>query len=146
MAFRTSVRRQPTSPGGMPSYQPEATPMRAVLLTLVIAAATACTTTRQGGSYDPNLITSEEIEASIYQNAYDIVRSLRSRWLSIRTSMSIRTGPGSVRIYVDGVGQGSLQSIHRSVIREIRYFPPAEAHARWGAGHQQGAIEVITRE
>jgi hypothetical protein len=120
--------------------------MRAALLTFVIALVAACATTGEGGSYDPNLITPEEIEASIHENAYDIVQSLRSRWLLPRTSMSIRTGPGSVQVYVDGVPQGSLQSISRSIIQEIRYFPPAEAQARWGAGHQQGAIEVITRK
>jgi len=120
--------------------------MRAALLTLVTAAVTACATTSQGGSYDPNLITLEEIEASTYENAYDIVQSLRSRWLQTRTSMSIRTGPGSVQLYVDGVRQGSLQSINKSIIQEIRFYPPAEAQARWGAGHQQGAIDVITRK
>lgn len=120
--------------------------MRAALLTFAIAVFAACATSSEGGSYDPNLITLEEIEASIHENAYDIVQSLRSRWLLTRTSMSIRTGPGSVQVYVDGVRQGSLQSIFKSVIQEIRYFPPPEAQARWGAGHQQGAIEVITRK
>ena len=119
--------------------------MRDALLIFVIAALTACATTGEGTSYDPNLIALEEIEASTYENAYDIVRSLRSRWLQTKTSMSIRTGPGSVQIYLDGVRQGSLQSITKSIIQEIRFYPPPEAQARWGAGHQQGAIEVITR-
>lgn len=120
--------------------------MRAALLIFVIAALTACATTGEGTSYDPNLITLEEIEASIHDNAYDIVQSLRSRWLLTRTSMSIRSGPGSVQVYVDGGRQGSLRSIPRSIIQEIRFYPPIEAQARWGAGHQQGAIEIITRK
>ena len=120
--------------------------MRDALLIFVIAALTACATTGEGTtSYDPNLIALEEIEASIHENAYDIVQSLRSRWLLTRTSMSIRSGPGSVQIYVDHVRQGSLRSIPKSIIQEIRFYPPTEAQARWGAGHQQGAIEVITR-
>ena len=119
--------------------------MREALLIFVIAALTACATTREGTSYDPNLIALEEIEASIHENAYDIVQSLRSRWLLTRTSMSMRAGPGSVQVYVDGVRQGSLQSIPKIIIQEIRFYPPTEAQARWGAGHQQGAIEVITR-
>ena len=121
--------------------------MRAALLIFAIAAVSACATASQeGASYDPNRITREEIEASIHQNAYDIVQALRSRWLITRTSMSIRTGPGSVQFYVDGVRQGSLQSIAKSIIREVRFYPPVEAQARWGAGHQQGAIDVITRK
>ena len=123
--------------------------MRATLLIFVIPALTACATSGGGGgegtSYDPNLITLEEIQASTHQNAYDLVQSLRPRWLVTRTSMSIRTGPGSVQVYVNNVRQGSLQSITKSVIQEIRFYPPPEAQARWGAGHQQGAIEVITR-
>jgi hypothetical protein len=119
--------------------------MRVALLIFAIAALTGCATSGEGSSYDPNRITLEEIEASIHQNAYDIVQSLRSRWLTTRASMSIRTGPGSVQVYVDGVRQGSLRSITKPVIQEIRFYPPAEAQARWGAGHQQGAIEVITR-
>ncbi len=120
--------------------------MRAALLIFVIAALTACATTGEGTSYDPNLITLEEIEASIHNNAYDIVQALRPRWLLTKTSMSIRTGPGRVQWYVDGVRQGSLQSITKSIIREVRFYPPAEAQAHWGAGHQQGAIDVITRK
>jgi hypothetical protein len=121
--------------------------MKAAILTFVMVAVTACATAGEGGSsYDPNLITREEIEASVHQNAFDIVQSLRPRWLTTRTSMSIRTGPGSVQFYVDGVRQGSLESISKSIIQEIRYFPPTEAQARWGAGHQQGAVEVITRK
>lgn len=70
--------------------------MKAILLTFLIAGVAACATTSEGGSYDPNLITQEEIEASVHENAYDIVRGLRSRWLLARTSMSIRSGPDSV--------------------------------------------------
>ena len=120
--------------------------MRAALLIFVMAALSACATTREGSSYDPNRITLEEIEASIHDNAHDLVQTLRPRWLVTRASMSIRTGPGSVRWYVDGVGQGSAQSINKSAIREIRFYSPTEAQARWGAGHQQGAIDVITRK
>ena len=120
--------------------------MRDALLIFVIAALTACATTGEGTSYDPNLITLEEIEASSHENAYDIVQSLRSRWLITRTSMSIRSGPGSVQVYMDGVRQGNLRSITKFIIQEIRYYPAPEAQARWGAGHQQGAIEVITRK
>ena len=120
--------------------------MRAALLIFVIAALTACATTGEGTSYDPNLITLEEIEASLHNNAYDIVQALRPRWLLTKTSMSIRTGPGRVQWYVDSVRQGSVQSIAKSMIREVRFYPPVEAQARWGAGHQQGAIDVITRK
>lgn len=119
--------------------------MRAALLIFVTVALTSCATTREGTSRNPNLINREEIEASVYDNAYDLVQALRPRWLVTRASMSIRTGPGSVRWYVDGVGQGSPGSINKSIIREIRFYSPTEAQARWGAGHQQGAIDVITR-
>jgi hypothetical protein len=130
----------------MPIREPEAKPMRSALSVLVMAALTACATTGEATSYDPHLITLEEIEASHHANAYDIVQALRPRWLLTKTSMSIRTGPGSVRLYVDGVPQGGLRSIAKSIIREVRFYPPVEAQARWGAGHQQGAINVITRK
>jgi hypothetical protein len=120
--------------------------MRFALPIVVLAVLAACATTGDGSSYDPHLITLGEVEASVHQNAYDIVKTLRPRWLQIRTSMSIRSGPGSVRLYVDGLPQGRLQSIAKSIIREIRYYPPTEAQARWGAGHQQGAVDVITRK
>jgi len=120
--------------------------MRTAALIFVITALTACATTGDGSSYDPNLITLEEIEASVHDNLYDIVQELRPRWLVTTASMSIRSGPGSVRFYVDGAPQGSPGSIHKSIIQEIRHYGPTEAQARWGAGHQQGAIDVITRK
>ncbi|UCC24983.1 MAG: hypothetical protein JSU98_14810 [Gemmatimonadales bacterium] len=119
--------------------------MRTAVLIFVITALTACATTGEGSSYDPNLITAEEIEASVHDNVSDIIQELRPRWLVTTASMSLRSGPGSVQFYVDGVRQGSPGSINKSIVREIRYYPPAEAQARWGAGHQQGAIDIITR-
>jgi hypothetical protein len=123
--------------------------MRAVLTIIAAAMVSACASAGNGSSYDPYRITREEVEASTHQTAYDIVRTLRSRWLQPVAGMSIRSGQAVAQVYLDGVRQpgiGALQTIPKMIIQEIRFYPPAEAQARWGLNHEGGAIEVVTRE
>ncbi|NIP81557.1 MAG: hypothetical protein GWM90_21015 [Gemmatimonadetes bacterium] len=114
---------------------------------VVVAAACASTPgTGERTRYDPHVITRAEIEKTQYETAYEVVRGLRSRWLAPVAGTSIMAGQGAVRVYVDGRPSGGLGAIPALIIHEIRYYPPAEAQARWGLSHQRGAIDVITRE
>lgn len=117
---------------------------RAVLLLLLVV--TACASAGERTRRNPNLITRAEIEASTRETAYDLVRTLRSRWLTPKAGTSIMAGQGVVRVYVDGRPAQALQDIPAMVIQEIRFYRPTEAQARWGLNHHRGAIDVITRK
>jgi hypothetical protein len=121
----------------------------------------------QGASPSPTvrsnprtLITAPEVVDAAANTAYEVVRLLRPNWLSSRRPTLIADvtcsandpvcEPVSVdemKIYLDGHrlgGASTLMEINAGNIQTIRYFGPAAAVARWGAGHGQGAILVNT--
>jgi hypothetical protein len=49
---------------------------------------------------------------------------------------------------LNGVSAGDLNELREirvSDVKELRFLPTAQAHARYGPGHEGGVIEVITR-
>ena len=54
---------------------------------------------------------------------------------------------GGVQVYLDGVRMGDiehLRAIPESMVYAIRHYDPLEAQARFGIGHNAGAIQVLT--
>lgn len=107
-------------------------------------------------------IAREEVADTRMGTAFDVVQALRPNWLRTRGSDIMRVGmvqtlkgpvPGvvdesPVMLYVDGRLAGEvelLRSIPHGDIDHIEYYDAAEAQQRWGIGHPQGAIHVITR-
>ena len=108
-------------------------------------------------------ITAEEIDHSgMNGNVYDLVFSLRRNWLNFRGFDTLGEGPRSVGegdtgavdaaepnliIYLDNARLGTtsqLRSLPVAGVIGVRYYNGAEATYRWGAGHQHGAIQVLT--
>lgn len=96
------------------------------------------------------LITREELEKSVYTNAYDAVRQLRPHWSA---AARLRSGAereaageaGVIIVYLDGIRMGdteSLRQVELTEVIEIRYFDAREATNRFGTGHPAGAISV----
>jgi len=107
-------------------------------------------------------ITADEIEHSgVNGNVYDLVYALRRNWLNFRGFDTLAEGPRSVGdadagadvgepnliIYLDNARLGTtsqLRSLPVAGVIGVRYYNGAEATYRWGAGHQHGAIQVLT--
>ena len=109
-------------------------------------------------------ITAEEITRSgINGTAYDIVYTLRRTWLNTKgvndfteTPHAVTASTGEVVIipgepllivYLDNMRLGTISELHNipaAGVLGIRYYTPAEATYRWGAGHTHGAIQVLT--
>ena len=106
------------------------------------------------------MITALEVAESSASTAYEAVRILRPNWLSSRRphlladpscgALDRVCAPIRVerlKVYLDGHrlgGPENLMDIGARNIETIRFFSAAEAVARWGAGHSQGAILVST--
>ena len=106
------------------------------------------------------MITALEVAESSANTAYEAVRSLRPNWLASRRpdllmdptcgALERVCAPIQVerlKVYLDGHrlgGPENLMEINARNIETIRFFSAAEAVSRWGAGHSQGAILVIT--
>lgn len=109
-------------------------------------------------------ITAEEItRAGLSGTAYDIVYSLRRSWLNTRglndfseAPIPVTTSTGDVVVipgepqlivYLDNMRLGAISELHNipaAGVLGVRYYTPAEANYRWGAGHAHGAIQVLT--
>ena len=94
------------------------------------------------------IITALEISQSSASTAYDAVRLLRPNWLADRRADVFGQSAGeALKVYLDGHRLGgieTLQEINARNVQNIRFFGAAQAVARWGAGHGQGAILVNT--
>jgi hypothetical protein len=99
---------------------------------------------------DPNVITSQELEARSALTARQVIEQLRPQMLHVRgkTTLGNAQSSDAIWVYVDGTrfgGVAVLNDIGAQEIREIRYLSPSEATNRYGTGHVQGVI-LITRK
>jgi hypothetical protein len=101
----------------------------------------------------------EEVANTRVSTAFDLVQALRPQWLRARGSDALRivtradanwvADESPIIVYQDGrvLGPGVelLRSIPHTSIEHVEYFDAAEAQQRWGVGHPQGAIHVISK-
>ena len=122
------------------------------LSAVALFAAVGCAPTPSASSgasaprADRNLLTPDQFRAGGYQNAYDAVAALRPSWLTARGPDSFNT-PSEVIAYLDNARLGgveALRGIHLSSVQAIRHYDAGQATARWGVGHAQGAVQVVT--
>lgn len=136
---------------------------------LLLSAACAGSTAggRPGGGAGTNdVILADEITRSGVADMYALVQSARPQWL--RPPRGQRGGAvgvntsnqgtdargsgfteGSVNVYLNNARMGnaaSLRQIPVAGVRYVRYFSPAQANLRWGAGNAGGAILVSTED
>jgi hypothetical protein len=109
------------------------------------AASTPSRTSQPSGR--ANVLTQDEIRRSNLANAYDIVSTLRPRWMQTRGADSFQR-PTEIQVYVDNTrltnGLNGLREISSLAISKMEWVNPIDASARWGLDHGQGAIVVIT--
>ncbi|HJU75036.1 MAG TPA: TonB-dependent receptor plug domain-containing protein [Gemmatimonadaceae bacterium] len=124
-----------------------ATPVTPVALAWLVFACTP----RAGiapASSASEAITRVEITRSQALTAYDAIRILRPTMLRERGKVTMRGN--DVReplVYVDNQRMGGisyLRDIPVSEIFEIRYHTAGQAQIKWGNGHPQGVIQVVT--
>ena len=119
--------------------------LTAMLCVLLVACSGSQRSATQRA--DPSLITTAELDASGYADAFTAVQSLRPAWLRIRGSTSLATRE-IVKVYLDGSLMGDtnhLRQISTHSISTLRYLDGLEATQRWGLDHGAGAILVSTR-
>ena len=119
-----------------------------ILVTSVVACAANPSVNRSAAS--PRLtspvLTETEISSVDPPNALDAIRRLRPQFLRTASVSGAADGPV---VYLDGIrlagGVEALRDIAATTIREIRRLDALDATARYGAGHQGGAIVIATK-
>ena len=112
--------------------------------------------------YERDLITREEIQdrAPDVLTAYDVIQRLRPHFLRERAPGGIATpfdkngnrNPAAARspvqVYINGVKAGiaavSLREVLADAVIDITYLNASDATTRFGTGHDNGAVLVVT--
>jgi hypothetical protein len=112
----------------------------------------ACSSQRLGPDLrpDPQVITEQEVIASVATTAYELIHNLRPTFLSYRgeTSFDRGTSRPYPNVYVDDQPFGTvsiLHSIPSSDVSSIRLYRSSEAMTKFGTGNAGGVIAIITR-
>ena len=118
--------------------------MSVVLLTGLLPACSSAVRART----DLEVITREQLLEHNFQTAYEAVQALHSNWLNVRPNTLGPGGPqADVQIYHDQVrlgGPTELRNIDVRTIDHIQHYDAVAATTRWGIGHSQGAIQVLS--
>ncbi len=119
---------------------------------LVFAALSACSPPRVTPEHLPNpqVISEDEIVASLGTTAYELIHSLRPNMLSYRgeTSFDRRTSRPYPNVYVDDQVFGTISILHSipaSDVSTIRLYRSWEAMTKYGTGNAGGVIAISTR-
>ena len=93
---------------------------------------------------EANRLTREELTPYPVDNALNIIRRLRPRWLQARgVSHAMDPIP-----FLDGARLDDLDALRRILVDDvesIEYVTPSDATMRYGTGFPGGAIEVTSR-
>lgn len=127
-----------------------------MVLVVLIPFASGCASSgaisQQGQGVRPrpsaDVITLDEIQRGDWQNAYELIRALRPRWLRAHGPDSILGETPDIQVHVDGSqlgGTNMLRGISASDITSIRFVDPVSAAAQWGGDHANGAIIISTK-
>ena len=123
---------------------------RTFLLLVVGAVMAGCAhsaTPSGASSPDANRITRAEMEQARYASLYEVVQSLRGRWLATRGPKTLLGAPTEVQVLVDDMRMGgvdALRSLKTDNVVAISFVDPVAAAQRWGGKFAQGTIVVTT--
>jgi hypothetical protein len=134
---------------------------------LGLAACASGTGGPGGGGGSADVITQAQIDEAALDNALEVVRRYRPRWLQpMRSPTSSSVSPLLGRrgmpqdpndlvvndvyptVVRDGVRLGeisSLASISSRTVASIRFLNATDARTRYGSGYDGGVIEVVSR-
>ena len=123
--------------------------MRCLLACALPLGLWSCASGSGGPSRDPDLISTEEIEAADLRTAYEVVERLRPLWLRSRGDRSTHLTTEIV-VYQDNTMLGdieTLRSVPIELVDVIRSLDAAEAGRLAGLGsrHVERVIMIVTK-
>jgi outer membrane cobalamin receptor len=123
---------------------------RSVLILLSAAAIACAPPSGKRSLRNTNVITRQELEASVAMTAYDAIQRLRPSYLRTRGAQTFDPSVSTqAAVYLDGQRYGditALRSMPVHAIEEIQYLSPAAATSKYGTDHTAGVIELVTRK
>jgi len=135
------------------------TPIRRLVSSAFILAATACASSSNGatgtggsgGSTNPNVLSGAEIASSSWSQAsiYEAVQRLRPTYLQSRGRAGNVPGAGDILASIDGGPLNpveTLRSLNAGQVREVRYLSASDAAQRFGVRANSGAVILVLQK
>lgn len=95
------------------------------------------------------VVTEQELTDNGDRSVYEVLQMLHATFLRTRDPATVNhPNPEPVSVYIDGSpteGVEALKRIRASTVKEIRFYEPSEANARYGSGHDGGLIAVTMK-
>lgn len=108
--------------------------------------ASAASSPPSGSRY---LVSQQELVSNADRSVYELLQQLHPAFLRSRDPVTTsHPYADPVDVYVDGgrtEGVEALRSIRASTVKEVRFYEPAEANAKFGTGHNGGLIAVTMK-
>jgi hypothetical protein len=126
-------------------------PSRTLAIGLAAFLCAACATAPRSDSSETaeNRLTTTELLSANARTAYEAVERLRPQWLNSRGPVSVTDpSPTLPNVYMNGSRIGDidyLRQVDVIDVGELRFWPPAEASARFGMGNPRGVIEIVAK-
>lgn len=123
-------------------------------LLMVVLLVTGCASTSPNGGPRPprantNVLTLDQLKATNSSILWDAITKLRPEWLNTRGPSSVTDPtPTMASVFMNNSNLGrieSLKDINVLDVMEVRFWPAAQASARFGQGHPRGVIELIRK-
>lgn len=99
-------------------------------------------------SRDQSVLTADEIRSASAPTLYDVIRMRRPRWLTRARPTAFRGDrQAELVVYLDNVrfgGPEALRQITPGSVGSAHYLTPSQAEARFGQGHMNGAIVIVS--
>ena len=94
-----------------------------------------------------NVLTLDDIQKAHIPNVFDLVSTLRPRWLQTRGVDSFQK-PSEIQVYLGNTrmqgGLNALRELSSLGVTKIEWVDGITASSRWGLDHGAGAIVVST--
>ncbi len=120
-----------------------------IIIPIVVAACVSSGPQQESAAAGgADRITRAEIDRGQWSDAFELVRTLRPRWVEPRGPDTILGEVGEVQVYIDGMRLGAvdlLRNVPTSAIHRLEWVDPITAAGRWGLGHNHGVIAVSYR-
>jgi hypothetical protein len=119
----------------------------AIALSFLVSACFHASAPGDVARTDASVITRSEMEQSQYSSLYDVVQTLRGRWLQSRGPTTLMGRSAEVQVMVDDLRMGgvdALRTIKTDNVVSITFVDPVAAGQRWGGKYAQGTIVVAT--
>lgn len=99
-------------------------------------------------SRDQSVLTADEIQTVSAPTLYDVIRMRRPRWLTRARPTAFRSDrQADLVVYLDNSrfgGPDALRQIPPRSVGSVHYLSPSQAEARFGQGHMNGAIVIVS--